>query len=99
MADEVPTSAPRLQNTATAETGLPQCIPDCRHHSGIGVMGVENRRFGLAVLLARKQLAQPIAFGIEGIVASVEDLRDRAPPRPSGQHTLFRGSGRAVGRL
>lgn len=75
--------------------GLPDDLGQC----GVGVVGVENRCFGAAVLLFGQQCLQLVALGGEIVVAGVENLRYGAPPGPCGQDALFGQGGRARGSL
>ncbi|GAB5901832.1 hypothetical protein OKHIL_76430 [Mycolicibacterium mageritense] len=57
LVDECSTAAARFEYTATGESGAHEGLPDCGGHGGVGVVGVEDRGFGLAILGVGEQFA------------------------------------------
>ena len=59
-------------------------------------MGIERTSRGSLILVGAQCLFEVVALGRVGVGAGVEDLGDRAPPRPAGQGVLFGGGGVAL---
>ena len=89
QADEVPAAAARFQHLPGAGPQRGDVVPDNFRQRGVGVVRVDRGPPRRRVLGPGQELVQLGAGSGELGVVVVEHLRDRAPPRPAGQHRLL----------
>ena len=93
---KLPDAAARLQDPAAGEAELLDACPDRLDKCGVGVVRVEGVAGRRGQLRRGQQAGELVAGPGVRSPAGIEDLRDRAPARPAGQHRLLVGGRRAV---